>query len=67
MPRLIGAGLGMAWYVATLRRMMEDQRGGGDLGGIEAAVKMWLWTIPSAKRSMDWRVWTRTLISLVVV
>ncbi|KDQ50384.1 hypothetical protein JAAARDRAFT_200060 [Jaapia argillacea MUCL 33604] len=65
MPRLIGAGLGMAWYVVMMRHMVEDQDG-GDLGDVDAAVKMWLWTAPSAKRSIRW-VWTRTLISLIVV
>ncbi|KDQ59351.1 hypothetical protein JAAARDRAFT_192850 [Jaapia argillacea MUCL 33604] len=54
MLRLIGAGLGMAWYVVMTRRMVEDQGEGGDLGGVDAVVKMWLWTTPSVKRSMGW-------------
>jgi hypothetical protein len=45
--RLIGAGIGMAWYVVRIRyiALATTIRGPhSDVGGIDAIVRMWLWS-----------------------
>jgi hypothetical protein len=45
--KLIGAGLGMAWYIVGIRRLAllpSDERiSFDDIGGVEAVLRMWLW------------------------
>jgi len=57
MPKIIGAGIGMAWYVVMIRRIAtahspsrrkEDDDEPGlkvdySLGGIGAVLRMWMW------------------------
>lgn len=56
---LIGAGIGMAWYIIAIRRLA--QRGSGTLharvdysiGGLGAVLRMWLWIGPKGKSIRD--------------
>ena len=41
LPKLIGAGLGMAWYVVMMRRLARGRRADYKMGGIQAMVAMW--------------------------
>ena len=57
--RLIGAGVGMAWYVVTIRCISRASRSGSDLvlnhdmGGLEAVFWMWAWIPVREKRLRD--------------
>lgn len=60
---LIGAGIGMSWFVVRMRAMSYPEFKIGsqtnNIGGIEAVVRLWAWTPRNAKsRStlyMPWR------------
>jgi hypothetical protein len=40
-PKLIGAGAGMAWYIVQMRRVATDRPVDFSLGGLGAIVHMW--------------------------
>lgn len=41
LPDLIGAGVGMAWYIVQMRRIARAEDPDYSLGGLGAVVKMW--------------------------
>ncbi|KAJ3863092.1 hypothetical protein EV359DRAFT_43788 [Lentinula novae-zelandiae] len=43
--KLIGAGVGMAWYVVMIRRLAKERirRPDYNIGGLGAITKMWVW------------------------
>ena len=41
LPKLIGAGVGMAWYTVMLRRLAEGRCVDYRVGGLGAIVRMW--------------------------
>jgi hypothetical protein len=42
MPKLVGAGAGMAWYVVQMRRLAHGQGVKPDLGATSAVLRMWI-------------------------
>ncbi|EPQ52266.1 FMN-linked oxidoreductase [Gloeophyllum trabeum ATCC 11539] len=59
-PKLIGAGMEMAWYIVMMRRIAEGQEVDTNVGGVSAVMKMWLWGAPSRrsgheKTALPWR------------
>jgi len=71
--KLVGAGVGMAWYLIAARiwatSFPSDEEGEAQLienlyrvGGLEAVLRMWIWTLePPFSRS-----WGRTAISVLL-
>ena len=41
LPRLIGAGTAMAWYIVTMRSISKGQRVNYQMGGLRAVVQLW--------------------------
>ena len=41
LPKLIGAGVGMAWYIVQMRRIARAEDPDYSIGGLGAVVKMW--------------------------
>ena len=70
--RLIGAGVGMAWYVVTIRRISRASRSGSDLvlnhdmGGLKAVFWMWAWIPVREKRLRD-LCWLSCLHILLII
>lgn len=64
LPKLIGAGVGMAWYTVQMRRIAKGQSIDYALGGLGAIVEMWVpqWTF-GRTLTMGWF----SIIILVVV
>lgn len=59
-PKLIGAGMEMAWYIVMMRRIAEGQEVDTNVGGVSAVMTMWLWGAPSRrsgheKTALPWR------------
>ena len=58
--KLIGAGVGVAWYVVAIRHISQATSRSGsdiiilnrDMGGLGAVFWMWFWWIPTRGRGM---------------
>ena len=59
--KLIGAGVGVAWYVVAIRHIAQASSGlsgsdiiilNRDMGGLGAVFWMWFWWIPTRGRGM---------------
>ncbi|KAH9836271.1 uncharacterized protein C8Q71DRAFT_74458 [Rhodofomes roseus] len=49
LPKLVGAGTIMAWYMVMMRRMAVRKEVDYSVGGIEAVLSMWLWFAPDSR------------------
>ncbi|TFK49025.1 FMN-linked oxidoreductase [Heliocybe sulcata] len=50
-PKLIGAGMEMAWYIVMMRRVAAGQEVDATVGGVGAVMNMWFWRAPSRLES----------------
>lgn len=71
--RLIGAGVGMAWYVVAMRRISHASRSGGDvrpnynIGGLEAVFWMWAWIPVRGRLGRVWFGYFHIFSFLVII
>jgi len=56
-PKLIGAGMEMAWYTVMMRRIAAGQRVDLHVGGVGAVMRMWLWKAPASRYSATFTAW----------
>jgi hypothetical protein len=42
LPNLVGAGVGMAWYLVQMRRMAQAKPIAYEIGGLRAVTLMWV-------------------------
>jgi hypothetical protein len=69
--RLIGAGVGMAWYVVTIRRISRASRSESNMmpnynmGGLAAVFWMWAWA--PVGLGMNWLLSPHILSTLLII
>lgn len=66
LPKLVGAGSVMAWYIVMMRRIAERKDVDYGVDGIEAVLRMWLWFAPGPGGSVLDSWWVTGIIGMLL-
>lgn len=66
LPKLVGAGSVMAWYMVMMRRIAERKDLDYGVGGVEAVLRMWLWFAPEPGGSVMDSWWATGMIGVLL-
>ena len=66
LPKLVGAGSAMAWYMVMMRRIAEREDVDYGVGGVEAVLRMWWWLSPGSSTSILDSWWAMGIIGVLL-
>ena len=66
LPKLVGAGSVMAWYIVMMRRIADWKPVEYDVSSVEAVLRMWMWLAPGSSGSVLESWWVMGMIGVLL-